>query len=165
MPPLLVCVGGPHTSPLCGEWTAELRIELVMSVIAGISGGLAGLVWSRLVSAPWIARASNGAAWGASEEPASRQVAAAVLFALAGAALGFLYWLGWGMISLVNAPWYAAGLLFGGLAWAGIALPMIGVLALRLPGLGRTAVAIAVEWLMTCAAAGLSCALAWQRYA
>ena len=58
-------------------------------------------------------------------EPVSRQVAAAALFAAAGAALGFLYWLGWGLISLVNAPWYAVGLVFGALAWAGVALPLL----------------------------------------
>ena len=142
-----------------------MRIELVMSVIAGTSGGLAGLVWSRLASAPWIARTSRGAAHGPDTEPLSRQIAAAALFAVAGAALGFLYWLGWGMISLVNAPWYAAGLLFGALAWAGVALPLLGVLVLRLPAFGGTAVALAVEWLVTCAASGLSCALAWHRYA
>jgi hypothetical protein len=142
-----------------------LRIELVMSLFAGISGGLAGFVWSWLVSAPWIARVGPGPHPHADSEPLARQVAAAALYALAGAALGFLYWLGWGLISLVNAPWYAAGLLFGGLAWAGIALPLIGVLALRLRGFGATALVLAVEWLVTCAAIGLSCAQAWQRHA
>lgn len=141
-----------------------MRIELVMSVIAGTSGGLAGLVWSRLVSAPWMARTTSGAPHGPDPDPVSRQVAAAALFATAGAALGFLYWLGWGMISLVNAPWYAAGLLFGALAWAGVALPLVGVLALRLRGFGAMALVLAVEWLVTCAATGLSCALAWHRY-
>jgi hypothetical protein len=142
-----------------------LRIELVMSVIAGTSGGLAGLVWSRLVSAAWIARAEFGAAHGPEADPVSRQVAVAALFAAAGAALGFLYWLGWGLISLVNAPWYLGGLAFGVLAWAGVALPLAGTLALRLRGFSGTALVIAVEWLVTCAAAGLSCALAWHRYA
>jgi len=142
-----------------------VRIELMMSVIAGTSGGLAGLVWSRLVSAPWIMRVNPGASRGRDSEPASRQVAAAALFAAAGAALGFLYWLGWGLISLVNAPWYAAGLVFGALAWAGVALPLVGVLALRLRGFGGAALVLAVEWLVTCAATGLSCALAWHRYA
>lgn len=141
-----------------------MRIELVMSLFAGISGGLAGFVWSWLVSAPWIARVGPATHPHADGEPLARQLAAAALYALAGAALGFLYWLGWGLISLVNAPWYAAGLLFGGVAWAGIALPLIGVLALRLRGFGATALVLAVEWLVTCAAIGLSCAQAWQRH-
>ena len=142
-----------------------MRIELVMSLFAGISGGLAGFVWSWLVSAPWIARSGRGSGRLADNAPLARQVAAAALFAFAGAALGFLYWLGWGLISVVNAPWYATGLLFGGLAWAGIALPLIGALALRLRGFGGTALVLAVEWLVTCAAIGLSCAQAWQQHA
>jgi hypothetical protein len=161
---LLVCADGPHTSPLSSAWTAELRIELVMSLFAGMSGGLAGFVWSRLVSAPWIARTSSGACHGPGGEPFARQVASAVLFAVAGAALGFMHWLGWGLISLVNASWYMEGLLFGGLAWAGIALPLIGTLALRLRGFGGTALVLAVEWLATCVAIALACALAWHRY-
>jgi len=137
----------------------------MMTVIAGTSGGLAGLVWSRLVSAPWITRTSGGAYGGQASEPVVRQVAVALLFAAAGAALGFLFWLGWGLISLVNVPWYSAGLVFGTLAWTGVALPLLGVLTLRLRGLGRTALVLAVEWFVTCVAIGLSCALAWHRYA
>jgi hypothetical protein len=139
------------------------RVELLMSVAAGISGGLAGLVWHRVVSAAWLARSSGNAS--AAEEPASRQVAAAALFVLAGAVLGLLFWLGWGLISLVNARWYAVGLLYGGLAWTGVALPMTATLALRLRDFSRAALVLAVEWLVTCAAIGLSCALAWHRYA
>jgi hypothetical protein len=138
------------------------RIELLMSMIAGASGGLAGLVWSRLVSVPWLGRDTGS---GAGSDGAARQFAAAALFAAGGAALGFLYWLGWGLISLVNAPWYGAGLLFGLLVWAGVALPLTGVLALRQRGFSATALVLAVEWLGTCAAVGLSCALAWHRYA
>jgi hypothetical protein len=140
-----------------------LRIELVMSVIAGTSGGLAGLVWSRVVSAAWIARARAGTAGG--PDSVARQVAVAMLFAAGGAVLGFLYWLGWGLISLVNLPWYLGGLAFGTMAWAGVALPLAATLALRLRGFGGTALVIAVEWLVTCTAAGLSCALAWHRLA
>lgn len=136
-----------------------------MSLFAGVSGGLAGFVWSWLVSAPWIAGIGNGSHRAADSTPLARQFAAAAMFVLAGAALGLLYWLGWGLISLVNVPWYAAGLLFGGLAWAGIALPLIGVLALRLREFGGIALVLAVEWLVTCAAIGLSCAQAWQRHA
>ena len=117
------------------------------------------------MSTPWLARTSRDAAHGPDSDPASRQLAVAVTFVVAGAALGFLYWLGWGLISLVNAPWYVAGLVFGALLWAGVALPLVGVLALRLRCFGWTALVLAVEWLVTCAATGLSCALAWHRYA
>lgn len=139
------------------------RTELLMSVIAGIAGGLTGLVWSRIVSPIWLAGVDPAVQAG--REPASHQLAEAVLFAAAGAALGFLFWLGWGLISLVNVRWYVAGLAYGGLAWAGVALPLLGVHALRQAGFARTALVLAVEWLVTCGAVGLSCALAWHRYA
>lgn len=141
-----------------------MRIELVMSLFAGISGGLAGFVWSWLVSAPWMAGSAGDSRRGAESAPLARQLATAALFVLAGATLGLLYWLGWGLISVVNAPWYLTGLLFGGLAWAGIALPLIGALALRLSGFGRAAMVLAVEWLVTCTAIGLACAQSWQRH-
>jgi len=116
------------------------------------------------VSAAWLSRAA-GPAVSQEAERASRQVAAAILFAAGGAALGLLFWLGWGLISLVGASWVSVGLLYGALAWAGIALPLLGVLALRLRGLGGAALVLAVEWLVTCEAIGLSCALAWRRFA
>jgi hypothetical protein len=141
------------------------RIELLMSVLAGISGGMAGLVWSRVVSAAWLARAAGISAVSREVESASRQVAAAVLFATGGAVLGFLFWLSWGLISVVGASWYSVGILYGTLAWAGVALPLLGVLALRQRSLGHAALVIAVEWFVTCVAIGLSCALAWHRYA
>ena len=81
-----------------------------------------------------------------------------------GAALGFLFWLGWALISLVNAPWYVPGLLFGLLTWAGVVVPLLGGTALRLQGFSRIALILAVEWLVTCLAVGLFCAFAWHRY-
>jgi hypothetical protein len=164
--PTRLLVGGltPHTSGIAQYATHMPRTELLMSVLSGTSGGLAGLVWSRLVSAGWMARRAI------THERAEagsilQEVAAGVLFAAAGAALGFLYWLGWGLISLVGAPWYATGAIFGVLAWTGVAGPMAGVLALRSRASRRTAAILAVEWLVTCLAAGLACALAWRRYA
>ena len=92
-------------------------------------------------------------------------LAGAALRAAAGAALGFLFWLGWGLIALVGTPWYAVGLVYGGLTWTAVAAPALGTLALRGHGPLRPIVAHAVEWLFTCLAIGLLCALAWHRYA
>ncbi|NJD33191.1 MAG: hypothetical protein FIB04_15035 [Gammaproteobacteria bacterium] len=140
------------------------RMELLMCLIAGLSGGLVGVLWDGMVSTPLLARQSRS-------HPPYRAAGAVALFgatlllAAGGAALGFLFWLGWGLISLVNAPWYLTGLLFGLLTWAGIAVPLLGGLALRLQDFGRTAMVLALEWLVTCLAIGLFCALAWHRYA
>jgi len=131
------------------------RIELWMTVFAGLSGGLSGVLWSGLVTA----------AGGTEGESASRVLAGAALRAAAGAALGFLFWLGWGLIALVDTPWYRVGLLYGALAWAALVAPALGTLALRSHGPARPLVAHAVEWLLTSLTIGLLCALAWHRYA
>jgi hypothetical protein len=131
------------------------RIELWMTVFAGLSGGLSGVLWSGLVTA----------AGGTEGESASRVLVGAALRAAAGAALGFLFWLGWGLIALVDTPWYRVGLLYGALAWAALVAPALGTLVLRGHGPARPLVAHAVEWLLTCLTIGLLCALAWHRYA
>ena len=131
------------------------RIELWMTVFAGLSGGLAGVLWSGLVTV----------AGGTEAETASRVLAGAALRAAAGAALGFLFWLAWGLIALVGTPWYTVGLVYGGLTWAALVAPALGTLVLRGHGPARPLVAHAVEWLLTCLTVGLLCALAWHRYA
>ena len=138
------------------------RIELMVSLIAGLSGGLAGLVWSRLVSNPWLARGRPGV------DPDGSflmQVVVGLAFAVAGLVLGLFYWLGWGLISLVGEPWWATGIVFGLAAWAGTVAPLAITLKLRRPETGRAAAALAVEWLVTCLAVGVICSLAWRRIA
>jgi len=137
------------------------RIELWMTIFAGVSGGLAGTLWSGLVTTPWLAR---GAA-APPPEPATRLLAGAALRAAAGALLGFLFWLGWGLIALVGQPWYAVGLLYGGLGWAALVAPALGTLRLHDGAAPGGLAAHALEWLVTCLATGLLCALAWHRYA
>jgi hypothetical protein len=137
------------------------RIELWMTVFAGVSGGLAGVLWSGLVTTPWLARGAGAPP----AEPAATLLAGAVLRAAAGALLGFLFWLGWGLIALVGQPWYAIGLLYGGLGWAALVVPALGTLGLHGRGNTRALAAHALEWLVTCLAIGLLCALAWHRYA
>ena len=139
------------------------RIELWMTVFAGLSGGLAGVLWSGLVTSAWPGLGSDPGA--ARSETASRVLAGAALRAAAGAALGFLFWLGWGLIALVGTPWYRVGLLYGGLAWVAVAAPALGTLLLGGHGQARAVVAHAVEWLFTCLTIGLLCAFAWHRYA
>lgn len=141
------------------------RIELLMSLLAGLAGGLTGVLWSGLVSSPWIARHRrlHPGTW--RPESLVQLAAGGALHAAAGTALGFLFWLGWGLIALVSAPWYATGLLFGLLCWSAGALPALAVLMLRLREFVPVALPHAVEWLVTSLAAGLFCALAWHRYA
>ncbi len=80
-----------------------------MSVVAGLSGGLVGVLWSGLVSAPWLDSAARSAALTLRPETVGQLTAAALLRAGAGAILGFLFWLGWGLIAILRAPWPAEG--------------------------------------------------------
>ena len=134
------------------------RIELWMTVFAGLAGGLAGVLWSGLVTTRWLAGGSH-------TETAARILAGAALRGAAGAALGFLFWLGWGLIAVVGRPWYEVGLLYGLLAWAALVAPTLGTYLLHGHGPARPVAAHAVEWLFTCGSIGLLCALAWHRYA
>jgi hypothetical protein len=143
------------------------RIELLSCIFAGLSGGLVGVLWSGAVSMPWlarIARRKGAPAFAPRAETTLSTVAGAAILAVGGAALGFLFWLGWALISLVNAPWYVPGLLFGLLTWAGVAAPLLAGAALRLRGFSLVALVLAVEWLVTCLAVGLFCTFAWHRY-
>jgi hypothetical protein len=139
-------------------------IGLLMSVFAGLSGGLVGVLWDGLVSTPLLARARRDDQLAFRPERYWSMFGSAILLALGGAALGLLFWLGWGLISLVNLPWFVAGLLFGLLSWTGLVVPLLGGLAFRLRGFGRVAAVLALEWLVTCLAIGFFCALAWRRF-
>ena len=141
------------------------RYELLTSLFAGTTGGLAGVLWSGLVTTRWLERNRRGqpAYW--RQETLAQLAAHALLYAAGGAVLGFLFWLGWGLIAVVNTPWYATGLLFGLASWAAIALPLLGSLSLRLRGFAPVAAVHALEWLVTCVAVGLLCAYSWHRYA
>jgi hypothetical protein len=140
------------------------RVELWTTVFAGLSGGLAGVLWSSLVTTPWLARA-GGIAVDDRTETVARLFAGAALRAAAGAALGFLFWLSWGLIAVVGLPWYAVGLLFGVVTWVALAAPALGTLLLRSRLSAKPVLAHTVEWLATCLTVGLMCAWAWHRYA
>ena len=141
------------------------RLELWMTVFAGLAGGLSGVLWSGLVTSAWPVRGDVHAAEAQQRDTFARLVTASALRAAAGAVLGFVFWLGWGLIALVGLPWYVVGLVYGGLCWLALVAPVLATLALRWPGAGRVAAAHAAEWLFTSLAIGLLCALAWHRYA
>ena len=138
------------------------RVELLMSLFAGASGGLLGVLWHGLVSEPWLARCTPGGSARYTPETLSQMLVLAAVRTGAGIALGALYWAGWGLIALVTAPWFVVGPAFGLLCWAGAALPALGTL--QSSGSNVDALKIhAVEWLATCVAVGLACAYAWER--
>lgn len=142
-----------------------MRIELLMSVVAGFAGGLVGATWSGLVSSALLAdeRRARGAHW--HPESTLRLLAGALLYGLGGGLLGFVFWLSWGLVAVVGRPWPWVGVLFGLLCWAGAAGPVLAALHLRLREPKRVAGVLALEWLVGCLAVGLLCAMAWHRNA
>ena len=90
------------------------RLELWMTLFAGVAGGLAGVLWRGLVTAVWLPR-EGAAAQAPRQDTVAQIVLASALRAAAGAVLGFVFWLSWGLIALVGLPWYAVGLIYGGL--------------------------------------------------
>jgi len=112
------------------------RIELWMTVFAGLAGGLAGVLWAGLVTP--LVRGGTTANSASHAETAAVLLAGVVRRATAGAALGFLFWLGWGLIAIVGQPWFVVGPLFGALAWVAVAMPALGTLLLHAAGVGAT---------------------------
>lgn len=139
---------------------------MIMTVLAGFAGGLAGTLWGGTVSAAWLARDAAARAYGWRPETASHVLATAALYSLCGAAAGFLFWLGWGLAAFTSdTRWYAVGAVFGALLWAAAALPALLLLALRLPALRRACAVMALEALVATLSMGLLCAFVWHRAA
>jgi hypothetical protein len=140
-----------------------MRIELLMSVLAGFAGGLVGTLWGGTVSMTLLDKLSSAEDGPRQHETLWRLLGGALLYGFGGSALGLLFWLGWGLVALVEAPWAVVGVAFALLCWTGAALPVLGMLQLRLRESRRVAVVLALEWFMACLAVGEFCALAWHR--
>jgi hypothetical protein len=139
------------------------RIELMMSLFAGACGGLVGVLWNGVVSAALLRNPELPPPLAVDGESLRALLAGAAGHAAAGALQGLLFWAGWGLIALVQVPWYLVGMSFGLLCWSGIALPALLSVRLRLRMPTRHVLAGALEWLVSCGAVGLFCAYSWQR--
>jgi hypothetical protein len=140
-------------------------VDTLLVVLSGLCGGLVGVLWNGLVTNPWLQRLAARQTAGAAlaQRVLAGQVATTLAYATSGALLGLLYWLSWGLVALNGWSWPAYGLAFGALVWAALALPVLALAGLR-AALPRPLTALlALEWLATCLAVGLFCALAWQR--
>lgn len=140
-----------------------MRVELLMSLLAGFAGGLVGTLWSGLVTGPALAMAPHLRPAGWAPETASRLLAGALLYGIGGAVAGFLFWLGWGLTALVDTPWPLVGLLYGALLWSIAALPAIAIGGLRLRQPRGLLALVALEYLAATIAVGVFCAFAWHR--
>ncbi len=139
---------------------------MIMTVLAGLAGGLAGTLWGGIVSSAWLERSPELRAAGWRPDTAWRVLLTATLYGLCGAAAGLLFWLGWGLVAFTDtSPWYLVGAAYGGLLWIATALPALVLLGLRLPALRYASIVMAVEALVAAMAVGLLCAFAWHRSA
>jgi len=146
-----------------GSGPCLLRIEMIMTVLAGFAGGLAGTLWGGLVSAPLLSRRPELRGLGWVPDSGMRVLGMAIVYGGCGAAAGLLFWLGWGLAAFAAVPWYIVGAAFGGLLWVAAAVPALLLLATRLPALRTACRIMALETGVAALAVGLLCALAWQR--
>jgi uncharacterized membrane protein (Fun14 family) len=86
-----------------------------------------------------------------------------LLHLCAGALLGLLFWLSWGLAAVVDVAWWVRGVSFGSLCWLALALPVTVSLALTQRVSATSAASTASRWATTCIIAGLSCAWSWDR--
>jgi hypothetical protein len=136
---------------------------MIMSVLAGFAGGLAGTLWAGLVSSALLARRPELGAAGWRPDTAWRVLHTAALYGLCGAAAGLLFWLGWGLIAFTSSPWLVVGASYGLLLWLASALPALLLLSLRVPALRAAGVVMAIEALVATISVGLLCAFVWHR--
>jgi hypothetical protein len=138
---------------------------MIMSVLAGLAGGLAGTLWGGLVSAALLSRQPALRSLGWVPDSGMRVLGMAIVYGGCGAAAGLLFWLGWGLAAFAAVPWYLVGAVFGGLLWVAAAVPALLLLATRLPAMRAVCRIMALETGVAALAVGLLCALVWQRAA
>lgn len=142
-----------------------MRIELIMTVLAGFAGGLAGTLWGSVISSALLAGRPELRAAGWVPDTGWRVLHTAALYGVCGAAAGLLFWLGWGLVAFAAVPWFVVGATYGALLWLASALPALLLLTARVPTLRSAALVMAVEALVAAAAVGLLCAYVWHRAA
>jgi hypothetical protein len=136
----------------------ELSYLLFTGALSGIISALGhSVVWSAigLLQSPAQARTFAPSA--------TVEVLEILLHMCAGAALGFLFWLSWGLAAVVDVSWWVRGLSFGSLCWLALALPtsLSFVMVQRVPA--AVAASTASRWATTCVITGLSCAWSWDQ--
>ena len=138
---------------------------MIMTVLAGFAGGLAGTLWAGIVSSALLAQRPELRAAGWRPDSAWRVLHTAALYGLCGAAAGLLFWLGWGLVAFTSLPWFVVGASYGLLLWLASAFPALLLLSLRVPALRAAAVVMAIEALVAAISVGLLCAFVWHRVA
>jgi len=90
-------------------------------------------------------------------------VAETILHMLSGIAMGFLFWLSWGLAAVVDVPWWWRGLGFGVLCGLGVALPSLATLSMIRQEPLAISMAVSARWLTTCLIVGLACGWQWAK--
>jgi hypothetical protein len=138
-------------------------MELSAALLGGSLSGLVSLLAHSVVwSAIHVVRPPKQ---NAPASYANLDYAEVFLHMFAGAGLGLLFWLSWGLAAIVDVTWWKRGLLFAGLCWLVLALPPLISMTLNGRGSPRAATAIAARWATTCLITGLVCAWSWAQSA
>ena len=133
-------------------------MELTFILIAGAVAGLAAGTLNGILT-PVFLGSSASPEW--RRQRLVTHLASLAVHLLAGIALGFLFWLSWGLTAIVSVRWWQRGLSFAVLTWAAVVLPLITTQALHARITWQLIGKTAWDWLATCVLVGLTCAWVW----
>ena len=135
----------------------ELTYQLFIAALAAVLASA-----FNLVLAPFWTRLRGRSADGRGNVFAV-QVAGLVVQICAGALLGFIYWLSWGLAAVVGVPWWLRGAMFALAFWSAGPLPALIAQAVVSRIQWRAAIVAVLEWLTTLIFVGLACGWVWSR--
>jgi hypothetical protein len=139
----------------------ELRDLLLSGMLAAfVASALNSFLWIPLFHAAAKKSGSQAASLWRPFDVRTHLVSLAAHL-IAGLALGFLFWVSWGLAAIVSVPWWIRGLAFGLITWVGIAAPLLISQWMSARVSGFLLMKSAFEWLSACTLIGLWCAWQW----
>ena len=132
----------------------ELPVILFLSGVAGVFAGMLNNA-----AAPFFAHADTRVAW--RKQSWLVQLASIGTHLLWSLALGWLFWLSWGLTAIVSVAWWWRGLCFAAIAWVAACAPLLLDQALHARLSWRLLAQSAWNSFVVCFATSLACAWSW----
>jgi hypothetical protein len=136
----------------------ELSHLLIVAALAALLGGAFNSVFM-----PLAARLSHHPDHTSRKFTLGQQLVGAIVHVCAGAGLGLLFWLSWGLAAVVGISWWVRGISFGLVIWIVICLPLFATQWLTFRMRKATTFIAAIEWLVIVLAVGLACGWSWAK--
>ncbi len=137
-------------------------MELTYQVLVGATAALLASLFNAALAPSYARlRARANDEWRA--KSLRSQLAEIGVQLVAGAGLGMLFWLSWGLAAIVGVPWWLRGSSFALILWSVCCLPTLAIQLLATRLHWSTALIYAIEWLIIFAAVGLACSWGWAK--